>query len=222
MNNEFWRAMQEFEKNKKGRDYVCGDIHGCFDELEDELVKIDFDPEKDRLFCVGDLIDRGPRSRNALGYIQKPWFHSVLGNHEHMFIMANCDNPNREKYYYNHSLNGGDWIKEEDNTYRDVLFLAIKEIPVVIKIDDVLIVHAVFPPVPDFDYIKNGLDYFLEEMLWGRPAYPQKVKIPGISHTYVGHTIVKTPMTLNNVTNIDTGCFLKYRGKYGYLTIKEL
>jgi len=45
--------------NKKGRDFVCGDIHGCFDQLEEKLSQVNFDKSTDRLFCVGDLIDRG-------------------------------------------------------------------------------------------------------------------------------------------------------------------
>jgi hypothetical protein len=48
--------------NTAGRDFVCGDIHGCFDELDAALAKLQFDPAVDRLISVGDLVDRGPRS----------------------------------------------------------------------------------------------------------------------------------------------------------------
>jgi serine/threonine protein phosphatase 1 len=74
--------IRYFQKNKIGRDFVCGDIHGCFDELECELKNNHFNESCDRIFCVGDLIDRGPRSKDALEYYQKDWFRTVKGNHE--------------------------------------------------------------------------------------------------------------------------------------------
>jgi len=44
------------------RTVIIGDIHGCFDEFEELLRKIDFDASKDRLILNGDLMDRGKSS----------------------------------------------------------------------------------------------------------------------------------------------------------------
>ena len=41
-----------------------------------------FDPVGDRLFSVGDLIDRGPESEESLAWTGNPWFYAVQGNHE--------------------------------------------------------------------------------------------------------------------------------------------
>ena len=49
-----------------GRDWIVGDVHGCFQTLRQALAAIDFEPGRDRLFSVGDLIDRGPHSNEAL------------------------------------------------------------------------------------------------------------------------------------------------------------
>lgn len=68
--------------NVEGRDFVVGDLHGCFDELTKLLMHVDFDPKIDRVFCTGDLIDRGPKSAECLSLLNKKWFFSVLGNHE--------------------------------------------------------------------------------------------------------------------------------------------
>jgi serine/threonine protein phosphatase 1 len=65
--------------NTTGRDFVCGDIHGCFDALDAQLEQLAFDAAMDRLISVGDLIDRGPRSADALHYLRKPWLHAVMG-----------------------------------------------------------------------------------------------------------------------------------------------
>ena len=51
---------------KGGRDLVAGDLHGYFDTLEEALKTLRFDPAHDRLFGVGDLVDRGPRSLRPL------------------------------------------------------------------------------------------------------------------------------------------------------------
>ncbi len=48
-----------FGKNSSGRDFVVGDIHGSFGALEQLLQRLNFDPDCDRVFAVGDLIDRG-------------------------------------------------------------------------------------------------------------------------------------------------------------------
>ena len=43
--------------NQVGRDFVVGDVHGCFRTLEVALLEIEFDPIRDRLFGVGDLVN---------------------------------------------------------------------------------------------------------------------------------------------------------------------
>jgi serine/threonine protein phosphatase 1 len=68
--------------NADGRDFVVGDLHGHRGLLELELDDLGFDPTRDRVFSVGDLIDRGPDSLATLRLIEEPWFHAVLGNHE--------------------------------------------------------------------------------------------------------------------------------------------
>ena len=63
--------------NTKGTDYVVGDIHGHFTLLQNTLKELGFSEEKDRLFSVGDLVDRGEESHLALEWLDKPWFYPV-------------------------------------------------------------------------------------------------------------------------------------------------
>ena len=66
-----------------GRDWVVGDVHGCFQTLRQALRGIDFEYGQDRLFSVGDLIDRGPNSIEALEWLENERFEAVvMGNHE--------------------------------------------------------------------------------------------------------------------------------------------
>ena len=49
---------------------MVGDVHGEFHALEAMLASVGFLPECDRLFALGDLIDRGPRSVDAVAWME--------------------------------------------------------------------------------------------------------------------------------------------------------
>ncbi|TCG02612.1 hypothetical protein BZM26_00100 [Paraburkholderia strydomiana] len=73
---------RHFARNTRGRDFVVGDLHGCFSKLDAELAARAFDPARDRLFSVGDLTDRGPQSSAVLDVVQRYGIRAVRGNHE--------------------------------------------------------------------------------------------------------------------------------------------
>lgn len=72
--------------NAADRDFVAGDIHGCFSTLEAALAELHFEPERDRLFSLGDLIDYGTRSADALEWMHSRFTATVRGNHEDMML----------------------------------------------------------------------------------------------------------------------------------------
>lgn len=66
----------------KGRTIVVGDIHGCYDELMELLEEAKFG-EEDRVVAVGDLITKGPKSREVLElFMTDARFTTVIGNHD--------------------------------------------------------------------------------------------------------------------------------------------
>lgn len=70
--------------------YVVGDIQGCYDPLRHLLDKAGFSPARDQLWCVGDFINRGPKSLETLRFLKSlgKVFTGVLGNHDLHFLAA--------------------------------------------------------------------------------------------------------------------------------------
>lgn len=101
--------------NARGQDFVVGDLHGCRAMLDRLMNEAHFDPAVDRLFSVGDLVDRGPDSMACLALLHEPWFHAVRGNHEAMLLdfvwrtlLFGAPLPVDSRHDF--LLNGGGWI----------------------------------------------------------------------------------------------------------------
>ena len=102
--------VRRVPRNTTGRDIIVGDVHGHFTRLCVALVEIDFNPGAgDRLFHVGDLVDRGPESIMALEWLAQPWVFAVAGNHEDFAIRW----PNGNMDSGNYHANGGSWMMSQ-------------------------------------------------------------------------------------------------------------
>ncbi|MFT7879228.1 MAG: symmetrical bis(5'-nucleosyl)-tetraphosphatase [Sulfurimonas sp.] len=70
--------------------WAIGDLQGCYDAFQRLVTEIKFDPEEDRLWLVGDLVNRGEDSLSTLEYIYsiRESVEVVLGNHDISLIAA--------------------------------------------------------------------------------------------------------------------------------------
>lgn len=86
-------------------DYAIGDVQGCFDSLQALLDAIQFNERQDRLWFVGDLVNRGPKSLAVLRFVKNlPIQPQIcLGNHDlHLLSLVYTDRRNKP---YDPSLN---------------------------------------------------------------------------------------------------------------------
>lgn len=219
--------IKHFEQNKRGRDLIVGDIHGCFTKLRAALDDVGFSPEAgDRLFSVGDLVDRGPESDQALDWLEFPWFHAVQGNHEDMAIrwgklVCNMD-------VQNYAANGGAWNIANTPEERASFSHAFSVLPMAIEVETasglVGIVHAECPMESWTDFaealrtgwvrLSNGelrnsraaMDALTDACTWSR-ARIQSLDdgiVDGVRAVVVGHTPMERMTSLGNTIFIDT------------------
>ncbi len=107
--------IRRIPANATGRDFVIGDLHGEIGKLSALLKSAHFDTTKDRLFSVGDLVDRGQDSLSCLALLGEPWFFAVRGNHEDMLLdyvgwRYRGKAPRYNPIEHPFTFNGGDWF----------------------------------------------------------------------------------------------------------------
>jgi len=120
--------------------YAIGDIHGCYRTLQRLIAKIRFDPDRDRILLVGDLVNRGPRSLEVLRWAKSlgPSLSMVLGNHDlRLLALADGVRPTKSKDSLKDCLSAPD--SEEL-----LEWLAMR--PLLIRHDEYLLVHAGLHP----------------------------------------------------------------------------
>lgn len=213
--------VRRFTANTVGRDLIVGDIHGHFTKLATALGRIGFDPERDRLFSVGDLVDRGPESHKALAWLDLPWFFAVQGNHEDMAIRWGKPDSRVDARLY--GVNGGAWNIANDPETRARFSDAFSQLPLAIEIETpeglIGIVHADCPfdswgtftaALEDPNLCGAQRRAIRETALWSRSRISSESfgePVTGVRAVVVGHTPVEQATSLANVHYIDTGAW---------------
>jgi serine/threonine protein phosphatase 1 len=200
--------ISHYESNIVGNDFVMGDLHGQYDRLMMLLSQLQFNYEKDRLFALGDLIDRGPASIDCLALIKQPWFFSVRGNHEDLLIRTAQNKENWPLWL----TNGGAWGKFLSIDQLKVYSKMLAQLPLVISLgtgpDRVNLFHAEFFGTDQDLDVGNYTALEEKRLLWGRKLISQPAQyrsLSQISKAFCGHSVVKKPLKIAAQIFIDTG-----------------
>lgn len=207
------------------RSFVIGDIHGCSATLR-WLVDGTLRPlPGDRIYLLGDLIDRGPDSKGVLDYIfelrqRGLAVNTVRGNHEEMLLQA-CRDRNSLAMWL---ANGGQTTLESFQAdgpgdipplYRNFL----DSLPSYILLDEFVIVHAGLNFAPQDPFEDTSA------MLWTRSSYVDRQRIGGrrliCGHTQVSRAMLEDSLKFNKIM-LDNGCVFGGLPESGSLAALEL
>lgn len=244
-----------YEKNANGgRDLVVGDIHGHYENLMVALAKLTvngllhpFNPLKDRLFSVGDLVDRGPDSPLVVSLLKEPWFFAIKGNHEDMAIRwfdrqpgsDECEMPtegwNMDAGGY--AWNGGAWFLALSEAEQLLIVNSLRPLPLAIELetDEGLlgIIHAEVI-ADDWWLLRSACENYIpskfaklfkmatEQAMWSRERIQQEREtkpVRGVEAVACGHTPLKRVVISDNQVYIDTMGWRPDKG--GRFTIME-
>ncbi len=206
------------------RRIFIGDIHGHYVGLRHLLDKVN-PTEADKIYCVGDLIDRGPQSARVVSYIREQGFICVLGNHEQLLLDAFAKTQEATQTLQAWLYSGGQSTLASYDS--DVELLSehmewFRTLPLHLDLGDVWLVHAGLDPTLAVD------EQTVNEFCWIRdtfhsapnPYFQDKLIITGHTITFTfpdiePGQIVQGPGWLD----IDTGA---YHPRSGWLTALDI
>ncbi|MCE5294759.1 MAG: metallophosphoesterase [Chlamydiales bacterium] len=207
---------------------IIGDVHGCFEELCELLVKLGYEvhvhttktyivpPDGRTLVFVGDLVDRGPMTQKVLRLVMDAVDDGialcVIGNHD---LKLNKKLHGRNVIVANGMQESLDALKSEESSFIDRIITFIDSLPYHYSFDDgkLIVAHAGLSEelhgkssgearaFATFGAVSHELD---------EDGFP--IRLPwyndynGIAMVVYGHTIVDEPLWINNTVDIDTGC----------------
>lgn len=213
-------VIKFYEGNHKGRDFVVGDIHGCYDRLMRLLDRVKFDYQADRLFSVGDLIDRGPKNADCMRLVQEKWFHAVRGNHEEFLIRAVLE-PEDWLTAETWKMNGGTWAQGHIPSELADLAALAASLPLVMVVGDENhrfgVLHAEWLGTEAELLAGNYTPAQVDQLQWGRSIIQGEAVPSGKCFPlYVGHTPSRGIQVRYGHCYLDTGSFIAERGSQDY------
>jgi predicted MPP superfamily phosphohydrolase len=206
------------------RIFAIGDIHGCsktFEKLLFDKIKIQ---KTDKLYCIGDYIDRGKNSKAVIDLIlqlrsEGYTLFTLRGNHEQMLL---------DSFIYGEAFdlwmqNGGDQtlqsfsIDSLENLPKKYLSF-FNETQFYFETEEYIFVHA------GLNFHRKNIFEDKEAMLWIRDfsSYQPALKNKLLIH---GHTPISLKYILNqkgNCIDIDAGCVFNYLAPFGNLVAIDL
>jgi calcineurin-like phosphoesterase family protein len=183
---------------KAARTIVIGDVHGCYDELQDLLRAVKARPE-DRLISVGDLICKGPSSDRVIKWaMAQNNLECVLGNHELRFL--NC---RRRGAIPDVKPTDMETYRQFGDGYEDAMRF-IARWPLTVSGEGFMVVHGGFDP-------REGLEWQSDVQLTTMRRLkdteePWYERYTDNRLIVFGHWARPEPVVRKNAIGLDTGC----------------
>ena len=212
--------IRRFTRNTVGRDFLCGDIHGHVKKLSLAMASVDYDGSKDRLFLLGDLVDRGPESDLVLDLLDVPGVYALRGNHDQWAIDYHDGRADAQLY----AMNGGAWFLGKAPAERQPFVDAFSALPLAIELETehglLALVHAnvgnrhwqaLAWVLSQPDMLSPGDQELLRDaLMWDRSRVDRmdRTEVEGVLAVCVGHTPVERITSLGNTLYLDTGAWL--------------
>lgn len=202
------------------RRIFIGDIHGHFDGLRrlwDNLALA----EDDQVYCVGDLIDRGPKSSEVVDFVRQHATDCVRGNHEQLLLDAFAGGDLNLPTLQGWIFSGGQATLTSYNG--SIVALGehvdwLRQLPLYIDLGDVFLVHAgVNPNLPVAEQTSHELCWIRETFHSSpTPFFSDKMIITGHTITFTFPGITPGQIVAGHGwLDIDTGV---YHPRSGWLT----
>jgi len=181
------------------RTIIFGDIHGCFDEWEMLLKKVNA-TSQDHLIAVGDLIFKGPSSKRVLEKAYgMPNLQCIIGNHELRLLKS----WKERKLEQLHKPYQTDFLKEMKDSL-DKFAKWLDTWPYFIDTPDYLVIHAgLRPNIPLKKQDPFDLTHLRKLEPEDKPWYEFYKEKKLIIH---GHWAAQGLVVRDNVIGLDSGC----------------
>jgi serine/threonine protein phosphatase 1 len=207
----------------KPRQIVIGDVHGHYDGL---LQLVDFCKvaHEDRVYFLGDVIDRGPKSAEVVKWIREHNYPCLMGNHEVM-LLTSFNHGIIDEMSLRHWLpSGGDTTLESYGDagipQDDIDWFA--SLPSYIDLGNVFLVHAGVDPFRSLDKQNNEQFCWIREKFLSNqfPYFPDKTIITGHTITFTLPGVRPGELAQGpGWIDIETGA---YHRKSGWLTALDI
>ncbi len=190
-----------------GRTIVVGDLHGCFDELQELLERAAFASD-DRVVCVGDLVAKGEKSREVLDlFLADARFSSVKGNHDVAVLRGLREGKKGLKPAQKKA-------RRELKDGRERYAALLESLPLWIDLGTHVVVHAGLRP--GVALASQSEEDLLELRTLGpdrtsREGTPWYEVYDGDRHVLFGHWPAALPRRGPRAIGLDTGCVYGFK-----------
>lgn len=211
-------AIESRMNETTNRRILIGDVHGHYETLM-KLLETIVPGSADRVYFLGDLIDRGPQSAQVVQFVQQSSYTCLLGNHEQMLLdsMTHEKNP---ALWHAWCYSGGQATLAsypEGRILPDHLDW-IRTLPTYIDLEDIWLVHAgVHPYIPLEEQTIDQFCWIRDEFhCIPEPYFADKLIVTGHTITFTLPGVAPGKIAQGQGwIDIDTGA---YHRRSGWLT----